>query len=46
MFGALGEATARDAAYSSLIQVIRSKTKNGFIPNYAAGEQILDVGHR
>lgn len=28
---------ARDLAYSNLIQVVRSKTTNGFIPNYAAG---------
>ena len=32
-----GEATAKESAYSSLIQVIRSKTKHGFIPNYKAG---------
>lgn len=37
MFGALGESAAKASAYSSLIQVIRSKTKNGFVPNYAAG---------
>lgn len=37
MFGALGEPAAKASAYSSLIQVIRSKTKNGFIGNYAAG---------
>ena len=36
MFGALGEASAKESAYSSLIQVIRSKTKHGFIANYAA----------
>ena len=36
MFGALGEVSARDSAYSSLIQVIRSKTKHGFVGNYAA----------
>jgi hypothetical protein len=36
MFGALGEATAKHSAYSSLIQVLRSKTKHGFVPNYSA----------
>ena len=43
MFGALGEASAKDSAYSSLIQVIRSKTKHGFIANYAvAGSKSQD----
>jgi hypothetical protein len=43
MFGALGEETAKHSAYSSIIQVLRSKTKHGFVPNYsAAGSKSQD----
>ncbi len=43
MFGGLGELEARASAYSTLIQVIRSKTARGFVPNFsAAGEKSQD----
>ena len=43
MFGALGENGARSCAYSTLIQVVRSKTRHGFVPNWsAAGRKSQD----
>lgn len=31
------DGSAKDLAYSNFIQVIRSRTARGFVPNYSAG---------